>query len=197
MLLPMMHIADPSFYDTVQTLTDRCDAVLVEGVGGAVSEGFSDIQQRAAAESGGLEAQIDRTGTAPRSHWYRSDEEPEAFEASWKAAPLWRRALFSLAQRLTGALYRSKRFRRYLLGSDMTLDFEALSRFAGQKLSQTMLQERDTALASTCEQMIDGWNGKIIAVVWGAVHIPALAEFLVHEHGYRIESEEWLTAMAA
>ncbi|MHA3913577.1 hypothetical protein [Halovulum sp. GXIMD14793] len=193
----MIHIADQSFYDRISAQVKTYDAILTEGVRDKkLSATVNEIYQRSVGGKSGLSVQPSFDNA--HASTYGGDLDGAAFSRLWGRVPRLRKALIFSFMSGVARLQRTRWFRRWMLGSNMDIEGSvSLDKLLGSAAKQAIIDERNKALFHNCEQMIEGWAGYTIGVIWGAVHIPPLAEVLVGKHGYGSQYLEWTTVFAA
>lgn|GEM_PF-4058555 len=196
--LPTIHIGNSDFYKFASAQIGKCDA--------AITEGISHPELNAAirrthnlAKGGGNGVSLQSDSVVYETQIFSGDVSPETFDTSWSRIPKIRKGLFWLAKSLVSRLMRTRTFRKWLLSSDSAFDSDPRMYLwiGGQQMTDAILTERNEALFTRCDDMIDDGAHQKIAVVWGAMHIAALVQHLGENHGYSIKDADWITAMAA
>lgn len=79
--------------------------------------------------------------------------------------------------------------------SDLPDPDDAFMPDAVAAIDNAVVHYRDRLLCSaiTREAALRPDHTKIVAVVWGAGHIPAVAHFVLGPLGYRVATAEWVT----
>jgi hypothetical protein len=200
-LFPMVHIADPSFYDEVRSRLNRCDALLVEGVRSFRSR-LLTLAYRIPARrhSLGIALQSDKLRhqdlTAVIIH---GDFDVDAFSTSWQKIPWVQRMALQLVAPIYGAaMYlfatRESLCRGHSVESLQGADLDSLPKFR-----EAILDSRDRQLVQRIETYL-GQNGQKelkLAILFGGGHMPAVASALASKHRYSSVHSEWVTAIAA
>lgn len=201
-LFPMIHVGDAAFFETVARQANAHDLVLCEGVRGAAGRSANLAYRAATLGHSQLKFQnreMRRALTGDASggggtKWVNSDMNPEEFRAKWKKVPFWQRMLVRVALPILAIALRFRKLRHSLLDNLSESDPQADKNVAPE-LFDLLVQERDAVLLKNCEQVMDAAVGQRVAVIWGAHHMPALIQALIHTHGYRITSRKWVPAM--
>lgn len=200
-LFPMLHIAEPGFYDAVRARLDACDLVLFEGVASrrasALRLSYSLIAKRKRL---GLVCQSDALPlgalSAKRIH---ADLSTPEFDTHWRRVPRLDRlavSVIALARGLWGYLTAT---RGSLVGAagtdDLTSRDDAL--FAEQlpELNDALLTHRDGHLLACVLRCHESHarERKRVGVLYGAAHIRPVVRLLQDRLGYRVKGADWLT----
>jgi len=196
----MLHLGSPAFYQAVRRQLERCDVLVVEGVGGRAAsmitlayriagrvrrEGLVDQGQ--GLDLGGLEGRI-----------IRPDLTAAQFASGWRKVSRWIRWLFLAAAPVLGVWLAIAGPRR-VLGRDLGMDDlptreEEEMSDALPGLDEAFLGDRDLALCGELERLAaDTGTAATVGVCWGAAHMRAVIALLWSRLGYRVTEATWIT----
>jgi hypothetical protein len=199
-LFPMIHLAEPAFYDEVTGRLKDCDLVVAEGVGKSAMVTAMTLAFRT--------ARFGRTGLVMQQIPLASlgvpvmnpDMTGADFNGAWSRLPLMVRftaaALFPpvlLAMLMLGT--------RRLLASQLRLDDlpprEELLRDSQllDHVDSVVVKQRDERIVKSLSEIHERRSAEPIrvAVLYGAGRVPALVRYLARRYGYWPHSGEWLT----
>jgi hypothetical protein len=197
-VVPMIHLGLPEFFDAVRQRLMACEVVVAEGVPGLRARIITLayrmagrlrrddlIDQGNALDLSTLDAEV-----------VRPDLDAKQFGTGWRGVSRWLRGVIYLGAPLVGVWMAIAGPRR-VLSHRLTIDDEiSLEEFeAGQGgLHEAFIEQRDRAL---CEELvrladIDAGATRTIGVCWGAAHVRAVADTL-HDLGFRITDAAWIT----
>lgn len=204
-LFPMLHIADPAFYREVTRRLRETDLVIAEGVRGssALTTGLTLTYRVIPANrrSGLVTDDIDyrSLGVPVLNHDASSGE----VEKSWRALPwrfrllVWLLMPYLLVFQLVGG-------RRRLLCPDIEVSDlpTRQDELAGEDLElfeEALVDKRDEGLRRALGEIVRTRSDEpiVVAVVYGARHMPGIVEYLMNAHGYRVREADWITVIAA
>lgn len=199
-LFPMIHAAEPAFYEAVfSDAFDAHDIALTEGLSSPVVQRITRSYRWMVRRGGPLvlqESATPKTGRARRIH---ADLAPAEFERLWARIPLTTRVFLQAAAPMLGLSLRihpnlAKLARRLEL-DDLT-SRDAILGWSPETaaLDQAILHARDERLVQTLKTTLDDVDPETrIAVVYGAAHIPAVTRALPGL-GFTWTASEWITA---
>jgi hypothetical protein len=196
-LFPMIHVGERSFYDEVARRLRRCSLVVAEGP----PMGTAPVQERAARfrvdglvdQIVGLDPELERLGV------------PVIWEVEPRPPASQRERLTRTAYDTAGAVglrllgrYRDPRGLPSLDEADDHDDRWVDGRL-NRWLRETIVDRRDAHLIRTLTSIHEerGERPDLVAVVFGAGHMPAVVEHLRSEFRYYVKEAEWLTVAAA
>jgi hypothetical protein len=194
-LFPMVHLAEPAFFDRVHDDASGHDVVIVEGIDSPVTRRLTRAYRWAAAGRLGLVAQ----GRYPRerARTIHADLSPEAFERLWRSAPRRERYFLEAGAAVYGLWLRVAGTRaaigRALDTTDLP-DRDAILMWSERTapLLDALLDARDAVLCRTLRGVLDEAKPpRSVAVVYGAGHMEALGRCL-GEAGFRPAESEWI-----
>jgi hypothetical protein len=205
-LFPMAHIAEPAFYKNVTARVGRSDLSVVEGIVGKSRHAKTIVSIY------DVIARIDHLGLVVENIDYRAMSIPlvrpdmtgEAFDRGWQRAPI-RHRLLLRASRLAFAFGSVRRHATRRVVADVldaqagsmnvSIENEKYHRVAS-RLWDTLIDDNDRdrllvqALTSIHEERSQ--ESIVVAVVYGAAHMPAVVRHL-QTLGYQSTECEWLT----
>jgi hypothetical protein len=198
-LFPMVHLAEPTFYEEVTSRLKGCDLVVAEGIVRSPSIAAMMLAYRMSGFRTGLVVQrmpLQTLGVPV----VNPDMTGADFDAAWSRLPVGVRltvaALFPAA--LVAMLVVGTR--RFLASQlrvndlpsrdDLLQDSELLD-----QVDSVVIHLRDQRLVTSLSEIHERRSAEPIrvAVVYGAGHIPALVMYLARRYGYWPQSGEWLT----
>jgi hypothetical protein len=151
-----------------------------------------------------LAARFDRLGLVEQDIDYESSGAPvlypdlteKEFVAGWRQVPAWQRALVLVAGPLVG-LDRAAFGSRRSLAAELELnDTDVHDPPPGaEELLGLIGAKRDRLLMTALDAVHEVHSGDplTVAVVYGALHVPAIIHGLRSRHGYFVRDAEWLT----
>lgn len=199
-LFPMIHVAEPSFYEEIGRRLEDCDLVLCEGVRSPTSSLLTS-SYRFCADSPrlGLVSQSSMRMSHVADRMIHADVQGEAFEARWWRSGTWLRFLVPLVAPLFGLYLRYFGTRR-LIARGLRLNLrrsraDTLRDDDFRELFALLLDWRDRRLIRVIDQQRrkHGDGEVCIAVLYGARHMKAVLRHLLDRCGYRVAKAEWTT----
>lgn len=199
-VVPMMHVAAPSFYREVTRRLQPCHVVVAEGVQGGRARILTLayrlagrfrrsglVQQSDALDLNKLDAQI-----------VRPDLNAEEFARGWSALRWWLRVGVLIAAPVLGLVMLIVGLLR-VLGSNLALDdlpSPEEEDLGSDEFDQLVGGERDRRLVAELFRQDDAHQADpqpwLVGVPWGAEHVRAIAPALIRR-GYQIRKAEWVT----
>jgi len=198
-LFPMVHVAEPAFYATVEARAGKCDLIVAEGMPSGYApaqEWMSKIRlDHLVDQMTGLD--LERTGVPVQ--W---EEAPPSPARSGRE-----QAVGALTDAAAAVVLRALGRYGSPLGSpsldqadehDDRWDRRAAGRLE-RIVQDRVLDARDSVLVRALgaihrERYTEQAN---IAVVYGAAHVPAVVDYLTETFKYYVEKAEWLTVAHA
>jgi hypothetical protein len=199
-LLPMIHIGSPQFYDKITEHLRKADAVIFEGVRsrkGAVLRRMQRllvrfnrdglIHQREGLDSGALRAKL-----------VHGDVSAATFEQEWAQIPIWMRMLMwavlpfaAIYLALTGS---KQEMARRLAREDLSSRDEILDRELPGTLKRAIVDVRDAHLLKFLTRYVEEHRdeARTVAVLYGAAHMRPVIDLLTEKLGYRVVSSDWV-----
>lgn len=215
-LLPMVHVADPCFYATVEQRLQGADVVLTEGVGGSPSLSpttfllayvFGNYSR--ACWLGELSLQSGALDEGPRAQ--RGDLDQAEFSASMGCGAS---LLQGVALPILALLVEPLHFGRWLLANgrgatgDGVADAAAFRHWLVSDFADTtgadpdddgllpgVIEQRNDHLLGRLDAVLAQPDVRSVALPWGASHMHGIAAGL-HERGFQRAGSEWLRAIA-
>ena len=199
-LFPMIHIGRREYFENIRRRLESCDAIMLEGVkssrGSFLSLAYRFMARRKRI---GLVTQHVLALDGLRERIVDTEMAREAFDSEWSKVPLRSRGLMLL---LTPAalIYSCTMTRRDIAAHAEVDDLRSRDEILDadqdtEALDSVILGTRDRHLLLALERYYERnkTSDKVLAVVYGAVHMRAAAAFLTRRLGYRIASSEWET----
>jgi hypothetical protein len=198
-VVPMLHIGSPAFFDAVRQRLASCDVVVAEGVPGVRARVITLayrvggrlrrdglVEQGRALDLSALDAEI-----------VRPDLSSKEFGVGWHGVRWWIRVAIYIGAPLFGvwmAIVGPRRAlsHRLTVDDEISLDeFEAM----GGGLSEALVDQRDRALCAALVELAedDAAAPRTIGVCWGATHVRAISDTLHTDLGFRITDASWVT----
>ena len=199
-LFPMIHIADPAFYEEIARRLDGCDHVLCEGVKSPTAS-LLTLSYRFCEKNArlGLVSQKALKLDHLEGRLIHADVSAKRFEKRWSKLTTWLRVIMPLVAPLYGLYLRYFGTRADIArGLGMGLRKSRREILAGeeyQKVMDVLLDWRDRHLLDVIDQTrLKNKNADIsITVLFGAKHMRAVIRHLIDNLGYHITKAEWVT----
>ena len=199
-LFPMIHVADPSFYEETYLDAREHDMVLLEGVDSPIVKRITRsyrwlVGSRAMA---GLIVQPKFVREGAKPEIIRADLTATEFAAAWSKVPIWQRAIIFVAAPAIG-LHRRWFSTRRGLAKDMQVEDQpslkellALDPDTGA-LTRAILDIRDGRLIDSLRGVLDTTNAanRTLAVIYGAAHMRAVVRELVVKGDFQVSDASW------
>ena len=199
-LFPMIHVAEPAFYEEIGRRLEDCDLVLCEGVRSPTSSLLtSSYRFYADSPRLGLVSQSSMKMSHVADRTLHADVQGEAFEARWWRSGTWLRFLVPLVAPFFGLYLRhfgTRRFIAHGLGLNLRRSrADNLREGDDRELRALLLDWRNRRLIRVIDQQRRKHrDGEVsIAVLYGAGHMRAVLRHLLDECGYRVAKAEWTT----
>lgn len=200
-LFPMVHVAEPAFFQEVSRRLDECDIILHEGVSGHKANRFTKAYlQLVKNRRLGLVAQHQMELMHVSNRMIHVDIEGDEFDQRWAALPLTLRATFALAAPFAGIYLRyfgtKAMLATYLDMDDLQQRRETLDDDL-QTFDDLVLDQRDTILI----QAIEDWlrsaptDQKTMGVLFGGAHMRAVIRYLTQRREFRPTNGEWIDVL--
>jgi hypothetical protein len=199
-LVPMLHLASPEFFQVVQERLAECDVIVAEGVPGMRAR-IITLSYRIGGRfhRGGLVLQQDALELSSlRAEIVRPDLSAADFAIGWRAIRWPLRVLLYVAIPLAGiwlAIVGPQRALPKRLTVDDQVSLEESEAMEGG-LGEALIDARDRALCAELVRLAndDVAGERTVGVCWGAMHMRAVVAALHGDLGYRITNAEWITA---
>jgi len=202
-LFPMVHVASPVFYQQVALRLRDCDLIVAEGVRGrSMRLSTLTLAYRFAPRfsRGGLQMQSEAVLPAAVPV-INVDSTTAELSADLATLPRLTRFLMLALAPLFGLVF-ALRGPQAFLDHDLAVDDFPLTRDAEQhandEVAEILVERRDRKLLDALDRLHTEYQDRdmVIAVVYGAGHMPGIAAGLRDRHGYRPREAEWLTVSA-
>ncbi|MES0826784.1 hypothetical protein [Ruegeria sp. SCP11] len=199
-LFPMVHLAEPDFYERVYSDAEDHDVVVLEGIDSPISRRLTRSYRWISLARLGLVVQEKFVGNDVRT--IHADLTATEFEELWRSGPRWERAaveagatVMGLWLRLTGT--------RTVLGRNLNTtdlpDRDTVMMWSERNapLLDALLTARDAVLCRVVTDLLaDGEQPNSVAIIYGAGHMGALVHMLFRE-GFRPVESEWIQVFSA
>jgi hypothetical protein len=197
-LFPMIHVGSPAFYAAVRARVGECDLAVVEGIGASRQASLLTLSYRAMRfNRAGLVLQGDRLGSFGIPT-ICPDMDGARFRRGWAKAPWLQRTLAWVLIPLYGAMLAlfgtRQMLARSLATEDQPSDVELDVAAAYPELYGLICDERDQLLIQALMDIHERRNREPIkvAVVYGALHMPAVLHAMSSLHRYQARDGEFL-----
>lgn len=202
LLFPMLHVGSKEFYEEVSRRLAVCDLILAEGVNSRKGN-LLTLSYRIVKKIKRMDLVTQHEGmnvSGFRERIVNTDMEGPAFDAHWSALPLSLRAqLFFFIP--IYVVYLLLFGTRETLADNIALeDLPSSDEILFQdesfeKLDSLLIDERDRRLMDSIGKLHSsyGQDKKIVGVVYGAMHMRNITNFLLRKLKYRVTKAEWVT----
>jgi len=199
-LFPMVHIGERNFYNEVVGELESHDQILLEGVKHRVISHATQLYAKAAASP--RINLVTQSVMGKASHLKPKcrniDISPEDFDKYWQQLPFWHRSFYPAA--LTLAFTYLRFFgTRSDIARVVQFQFrrsrkEILDYSEGPDVSDVIRDARDVHIVGEISRRHERVKDTpvAIAIVFGASHMRAIAQYLVQTHRYRAYDSRWL-----
>ncbi len=198
-LFPMVHVAEPEFFREVAELARTCALIVAEGA----PSRYAPLQEMmAGVRWDRLVDQLtalDLEALGVPVQWeYAVDDQPKTGleQAKAKAGDAAAAVMLRALGRYGNPLGRLPSLDQADEHDDR---WEPVGGGPLGRLFQSQLSRRDAQLVKVLTGIHAGRQREpvTIAVVFGALHIPAVVDCLTEKHGYRVANARWLTVARA
>lgn len=193
-LFPMVHIGNPEFYREVGERLRECDLIVSEGwdmpssTGKAILLAMRLTFQRAAWQLVNQDIDHEALGIptlwpdAQSNHPRRHRLDLLSFLDLVLLVPF-----YVVVMALGG--------RGWLLRNRLEINDNSEIRMRSRRMTEFAITDRDAALLATLSQVHEERHNRpeIVAIVYGAAHMPAVINTLNARFGYRAVAAEWIT----
>jgi hypothetical protein len=200
-VFPMIHVAEPRFYDSVRGRLENCDVVLYEGVDSMrVSIATQSYRLMARRRRLGLVYQGDALRRSDiETRWVHADLSTPEFRKAWLSVPLWQRLAVYVVAPMLGAYRYVTATRasvaRLLETTDSSPEDALRLDDRLDELEDALLTRRDGHLLACILRLYREHRASEtrVGVLYGAKHIPAVVRRLQGKLGYRVQRADWVT----
>lgn len=199
-LFPMVHVAQPEFYEAVYDDAAAHDVVVTEGVSSRTSRRLTRVYRWLRPARLGLVVQPKFAREGART--VLADPPGAAFEALWSRAPRRERLMLEAGATLIGLWWRVTATRASIgkrLNSDDGPDRDRALAWTARTapLLDALMTARDATLCDTlCDLTTREDAPRRVAVIYGAGHMGAVTQAL-DKAGFRLVESEWMEVFAA
>jgi hypothetical protein len=202
LLFPMIHVGSQAFYDEVGHRLMVCDSILAEGVTSRRAS-LLTLSYRIVKRIKRMDLVTQQDGlklSGLRDRIVNADMDGRAFDERWTSLPLLLRVqLFLLIPAYV--IYLLLVGTRETLAEKIALEdlpsseeilFEDDS---FERLDSLIIDERDRSLIVKIKGLYDSDRTKVrtVGVVYGAIHMRNVMNFLLSSLNYRVSKAEWVT----
>ncbi len=198
LLFPMVHIAEPQFYEEVLERLLVCDVILFEGVRSPITRRVTQsYMQMVKSKKLNLVSQSTMDTSAIKDRMVLADIKGEEFEAEWRSLPFWERYIVPQLAFFFGIYMRFFATRKMLaqhLSLELVEDREEFMDDRFQSFHELIIDQRDAHLLGVIDEQIESRAGKgeCIGIIYGAGHMRSVIHHLSKTHNYRVETGEWM-----
>ncbi len=201
-LFPMIHIGTKEYYDDISRRMTKCDLILAEGIKSKKAH-LLTLSYRIVKNIRRLELITQSEGmqiSSIHDKILNSDMSGNVFDENWTSLPIGIRALLFTAVPLY-VIYLFFFGTRRMIAQNIALEdlpsrdeiFSQDEKF--EKLDNLLIDKRDQKLLDRIERLNDADlnEKKIIGIVYGAMHMRHVVNFLLQKWHYSIAKAEWVT----
>ncbi|MFC4561665.1 hypothetical protein ACFO4E_07335 [Nocardiopsis mangrovi] len=201
LLFPMVHVAEPAFYQDVGARLLDCHIVVAEGIRGeSTPVSFLTMAYRCTPHNRRLGLIVQKLDVdALPVPVIRPDMTGPDFTKGWRRLPLRERAWVALLVPIVAAISLLAGSRAHV-GDLLALDHDppTAAEEAAERLPElhALVRTRREALLVEALSALHAEHGHEpidVAVVYGAAHMPAVVTAMAARHGYLPRQAEWLT----
>ncbi len=204
LLFPMVHIGSKQFYDEVSKRLATCDLILAEGVDSKKAN-LLTRSYRIVKKIKRMDLVTQQEGmkvSSFREKIVNTDIGRHAFDEGWSSLPLMLKAQIFLFMPFY-VIYLFLFGTRETIAENIALeDLPSSQEILFQdddldKLDALLIDERDRRLIHNIEGLhqTTGKDKKIVGIVYGAMHMRNVTNFLLQKLNYRITKAEWVTVV--
>lgn len=199
-LFPMVHLAEPAFFERVYADASAHDAVVLEGINSRVGRRLTRVYRWVSTARLGLVVQPRYSIEGIRK--VHADLSGEEFEKLWRAAPYFERFIMEAGAGAVGLWLRLFATRTTIGKKLDTTDLPdrefVLAWDDGYApIHEALFTSRDQALCRRLTELLEEDGGpRSVAVIYGAGHMSAAAHHL-HKAGFRLIGSEWMQVFQA
>jgi len=201
-LFPMIHVGSREFYDEVSQRLAKCDLILAEGVDSRKAN-LLTLSYEIVKRIRRMDLVTQREGmkvSSFRAKIINTDIEGRAFDEQWSSLPLVLKVQIFLLMPVY-VIYLVLFGTRDTIAENIAVeDLPSSNEVLFQnndfdKLDALLIDERDRRLIRKIESLheANGNDKKTVGIVYGAMHMRNVANFLLHKLRYRIAKAEWVT----
>lgn len=200
-LLPMIHIGSPRYYEEVQSRLRDCDTIIFEGVrslrGSILTLSYTIVARRKRL---GL---VTQSAALPLkalgAKLIHADVTAKEFSGNWMRVPWhWRIAIYLCAPLWGGYQYLVAT--RHSLGKGLSTDDlpsseEVLRADLVPGFNDAILHKRDDRVVEKIKALVSDESARnsIVGIVYGAGHMGAVTAALIGTLRYRVVQSDWVS----
>lgn len=201
-LFPMVHVGSHEFYEQVKARLSECGLILAKGVKSRrvqyLTYSYRVIRKIKRIE---LVTQGEALKLADFRHKVvNADLDGQVFDQHWARLALSLRLMiiFGLPVYVVYLLlYGTKESLATQMALDdvPSLEEELMYDERDEVLDKLLIDERDQQLISQIEELDQAGGGekKVVGIVYGAMHMRAVMNVMLHKLGYRVADTQWVT----
>lgn len=201
-LIPMVHVADETFYDDVVQRLSKCDVILTEGVktktGSLLTASYRYFVKNPKL---GMVLQKTMSLDGLKAEIHHADVASKDFSEQWSKLPAFQRFIIPLLAPAYGLYLRFFGTRESIgdrLGLDLHDHGDAIldDNEAFEQIDALILDWRDNHLIGIVDDYIkqDDKEKRTIGIVFGARHMRAVIHHLKREQ-YNVTASEWISVI--
>ncbi|MEP7075527.1 MAG: hypothetical protein ABI878_06920 [Acidobacteriota bacterium] len=202
LLFPMVHIGTRTFFEQVSERIRECDVIFLEGVGGRRAD-LLTLSYRCIRFIRRMDLVTQQEGLdikTFREKIRNADIGANEFAAKWRGQSILFRLLIYAAVPVY-SIYLALFGTRHLIAENIavedleTSDEVLLTDNDTEKFGDILLKDRDTIIIKYFSDFLltNAGQSKTVAIVYGALHMRNIMNYLFEVEGYRIVDSEWLT----
>lgn len=201
-IYPMIHIGDAAFYEDVNNEVAEHDFALLEGLKSPIVNNITRSYRWLNLSRMGLELQSYQGIEQGRVKPIMADLEHEEFEYHWSKIPARLRLAINFLAPTYALIHRpfqtrdrlaADRNRNLLTPREQILDW----REGMVPLMRAILHARDEQLCRLLDRFVTetGKEPTRIAIVYGAMHMPAVVRYLIDTKDFFVSDSKWKTVI--
>ena len=202
LLFPMIHIGSKEFYDEIARRLAGCDLIIIEGVDSRKVK-LLTLSYRVVKKIRRMDLVTQQEGlemSCFSGKMLNPDMEGHEFDERWSSLPFSVRAqLLFLVPIYVVYLFlcgTREMLAENIAVEDLPSSEETLFQDESyEKLDTLLVDERDRKLIDSIEKLHDSGrlDKQTIGIVYGAMHMRNVTDFLLERLNYRVANTEWVT----
>lgn len=201
LIVPMIHVGSPGYYQEVRRRLEQCDMIVFEGVrsfrGRILALSYSIVARRKRL---GLVTQREALPLKSfRAKLVHADVSTEEFTDSWMRVPWTLRAAICVIAPLYGVFLYLTATRRSLGKRLSTEDLRSSDDILGEEhmpgVNAAIVDRRDRKIVESVRALAGekGSGTSLIGVIYGAGHMRAIIGALMEELRFRVTKADWVS----